>query len=72
MEPGETFAETTVREVREETGIEATVEKLLAGSGHLRDAGSIPTPLAPEGQRPRSGSESRRWVGAPGKRPATE
>jgi ADP-ribose pyrophosphatase YjhB (NUDIX family) len=29
MEPGETIAETIVREVREETGIEATVEKLL-------------------------------------------
>jgi ADP-ribose pyrophosphatase YjhB (NUDIX family) len=29
MEPGETIAETIVREVREETGIEASVEKLL-------------------------------------------
>jgi ADP-ribose pyrophosphatase YjhB (NUDIX family) len=29
MEPGRTIAETIVREVREETGIEATVEKLL-------------------------------------------
>src|SRR4051812_9669950 len=29
MEPGETIAETIVREVREETGIEARVERLL-------------------------------------------
>ncbi len=29
MEPGESIAETVVREVREETGIEARVEKLL-------------------------------------------
>src|SRR4051812_33371250 len=29
MEPGETIAETAVREVREETGIEARVERLL-------------------------------------------
>jgi ADP-ribose pyrophosphatase YjhB (NUDIX family) len=29
MEPGETIGETIVREVREETGIEATGEKLL-------------------------------------------
>ena len=29
MEPGESIAETVVREIREETGIEATVEKLL-------------------------------------------
>jgi ADP-ribose pyrophosphatase YjhB (NUDIX family) len=29
MEPGESIAETIVREVREETGIEARVEKLL-------------------------------------------
>jgi ADP-ribose pyrophosphatase YjhB (NUDIX family) len=29
MEPGESIAETIVREVREETGIEATVDKIL-------------------------------------------
>lgn len=29
MEPGESIGETVVREVREETGIEATVEKIL-------------------------------------------
>jgi ADP-ribose pyrophosphatase YjhB (NUDIX family) len=29
MEPGESIGETAVREVREETGIEATVEKIL-------------------------------------------
>jgi ADP-ribose pyrophosphatase YjhB (NUDIX family) len=29
MEPGESIAETVIREVREETGIEARVEKLL-------------------------------------------
>lgn len=74
-EPGEAIADTVVREVREETGIEVQVERLTGvytnpnhrmayDDGEVRQQFSIAFIARPVGGTPRTSSESRevRWV----------
>ncbi len=76
MEPGETIAETIVREVREKTGIEATVEKLLGvysnprhvsvyDDGEVRRQFSVCFLCRAVGGEPRTSKEPRRPIRRP-------